>query len=133
MTEPARQTILRNGMIAICMGAIVSLATRRPYAFPQWVVVALWPSFGGHFVELFFLNQLRPRLPDSLLGAAHLALWFVAGIAFGFCMQWTATMLGTPGHFRPVWWQAGLAFIGIELIAHAALRSRGRPNFFQGL
>lgn len=36
---------------------------------------------------------------------------------------------------RPLWvawWMAGLAFIGIELVAQLALQLRGRPSFFNG-
>ncbi len=132
MTEPARATIMRNGTIALCMGAILALATRRPSIFPQMAAVALWPSFGGHFVEIFFLNHLAPRMPDSdlPLRSARLALWFVAGIAIAYCMQWTSVLLGGPGRIRPAWWLAGLLFIGLELIANALLWSSGRPNFF---
>jgi hypothetical protein len=27
---------------------------------------------------------------------------------------------------------AGVAFIGVELVAHAVLQARGRPSFFTG-
>ena len=32
----------------------------------------------------------------------------------------------------PAWWLGGLAFIGIELLAHLLLQLRGRPSFYNG-
>jgi hypothetical protein len=32
----------------------------------------------------------------------------------------------------PAWWLAGVVFIGVELIAHAALQARGQRSFFNG-
>jgi hypothetical protein len=32
----------------------------------------------------------------------------------------------------PAWWFGGIAFIGIELLAHLALQLRGRPSFYNG-
>jgi hypothetical protein len=99
------------------------------------VLLMLWPSFGGHWVDLWFLNWLRPRIPPTRASqvAARLAVWFVGGtvLALGMCLTAMALV-----HFRPArWpslWLGGLAFIGIELIAQIALQLRGRPSFFNG-
>jgi len=32
----------------------------------------------------------------------------------------------------PAWWLVGLAFIGIELLAHLVLQWRGQPSFYNG-
>ena len=46
----------------------------------------------------------------------------------------TATVLNRPQRVPwTMWWIAGLAFIGIELVVHFGLERRGRPNFFNGL
>jgi hypothetical protein len=45
----------------------------------------------------------------------------------------TATRLAHPPVVRWVgWWVAGVAFIGIELVAHLVLQARGRPSFYNG-
>src|SRR2546423_567133 len=79
--------------------------------------LALWPALGGHFVELWFLNWLRPRLPAArpVQVAARLVVWFVGGGALAVGMVLTAAARGT---FRPArwpgwwhaWWLGGLAF-----------------------
>jgi hypothetical protein len=37
-----------------------------------------------------------------------------------------------PAHL-PAWWIGGIAFIGIELLAHLGLQFRGWPSFYNGL
>jgi hypothetical protein len=36
-------------------------------------------------------------------------------------------------HWPAWWWLGGIAFIGIELVAHLVLQLRGRPSFYNGL
>jgi hypothetical protein len=103
--------------------------------WPVATLLVLWPALGGHWVEVGFLNHLRPRLPAArpLQAAARVAVWFVGGAALALGMGLTAIAL--TGHRPPHWpagWLAGggLAFITIELVAHFALQLRGRPSFY---
>ena len=136
--EPLTRTLFRTVGIAVVAGGVVSLWRGRLAGWPAASAVMLWPSFGGHWVELWFLNWLRPRLADQRAAqvAARVATWFVGGVALGAGMWLTAAVL--PG-LRPrhlaVWQLAGLAgvaFIGVELVAQAGLQLRGRPSFFNG-
>jgi hypothetical protein len=133
--EPLRSTLLRTVIIALVIGAVLALRSRNLANWPIAALLALWPSFGGHWVEIFFLNWLRPRLPASRATqiAARLAVWFIGGIIIAFGLALSAIALG---RFRPTWWHAwaiaGLAFIAIELLVHAALQLRRRPNFYNG-
>ncbi|HEY6345378.1 MAG TPA: hypothetical protein VIY49_28110 [Bryobacteraceae bacterium] len=54
--------ILRTGAIAVLTGAAFATFSGRFARWPLATVLALWPSFGGHWVEVWFLNRLRPRL-----------------------------------------------------------------------
>src|SRR5580658_1323764 len=64
--EPLRVTTLRTGMIAIVGGALLArfwgAMGHWPMSWPKAALLILWPSFGGHWVEVWFLNWLRPRL-----------------------------------------------------------------------
>ena len=88
--------------------------------------------------HLWFLNWLRPRLPDrrTVQVVARVAVWFVGGVALAMGMWLTASAL--PGLRPPradARWLAGLAglgFIGVELAAQLGLQLRGRPSFFNG-
>jgi len=94
----------------------------------------LWPSFGGHWVELWFLNWL-PRISAAraVQILARFAVWFGGGIVLAVGMALTARALGGYHPVRwPALWSGGIAFIGVELVAQLALQLRGRPSFYNG-
>lgn len=133
--EPLRATILRTGTIAIAGGAVLALFWGGLRHWPVAILLVLWPSFGGHWVEVWFLNRLRPRLSFArgVQVAARLGVWFVGGVGLAIGMGLTARAFTgfRPAHW-PAWWVAGFAFIGIELVAHLILEWRGCPSFYNG-
>lgn len=135
--EPLHVTLLRSIGIAVAVGALVTLVWGG--GLQRWAIVtalALWPSLGGHWLELWFLNWLRPRLSTArpVQIAARLVVWFIGGIAIALGVWLTATVLTRPRRTPwAMWWIAGFAFIGIELVVHLGLERRGRPSFFNGL
>jgi len=60
--EPLRATLLRNGTIAIVVGAVLARFSGGLARWPMDTLLVLWPALGGHWVEVWFLNWLRPRL-----------------------------------------------------------------------
>jgi hypothetical protein len=133
--EPLRITILRTGTIAIILGAVLARFRGGLAGWPIATLLALWLSFGGHWVEVWFLNWLRPRISSArgVQVAARLGVWFAGGTGLAVGMGLTAMALVRfrPAHW-PAWWLGGLAFTGIELVAHLVLQLRGRPNFYNG-
>jgi hypothetical protein len=133
--EPLRATLVRTGTIALVVGTVLARPWRGLSCWPTATLLVLWPSFGGHWVEVWFLNWLRPRLPSAraVQIGARIAVWFIGGI--GLTLGANLTTMALPG-FRPLPWSAcwlgGLAFISIELVVHLALQLRGRPNFYNG-
>jgi hypothetical protein len=130
---------MRTATIALVVGAVVARWSGGLARWPAAALLALWPALGGHFVELWFLNWLRPRLSYSPLVqvAARVLVWFVAGTGLALCMRLTAMALngfqsGRSPAWRHAWWLGGIAFIGIELIVHLVLQLRGRPSFYNG-
>lgn len=133
--EPLRATLMRTGTIAVVVGAVLAWRLGGLALWPVAILMVLWLSLGGHLVELFFLNYLRPRLPVArpVQIAARVSVWFIAGVALVLGMRLTAIALAGPQAARwPAWWIGGLAFIGIEFIAHLAIQLRGRPSFYNG-
>jgi hypothetical protein len=135
-SEPFRTTLVRTITIALVLGALLARLwggglTRWPLA----TLLMLWPSFGGHWIELWFLNWLRPRLSSTraVQVGARVGVWFVGGIGLALGMALTAVAVAGFQPVRwPAWWLGGLAFIGIELIAQLVLQLRGRPSFYNG-
>ncbi|HEY9227054.1 MAG TPA: hypothetical protein VIP11_10435 [Gemmatimonadaceae bacterium] len=133
--ESLRVTLKRTVGIALVGGAVLALFWGGLARWPITSAMMLWFSFGGHWLELWYLDWLRPRLPGSRLVqiAARIAVWFVGGVALGFGMRFTALVLtGLHPPAWATWWVAGLAFIGVELVAHTVLQLRGHNSFFNG-
>ncbi len=133
--EPLTRTLRRTIVIALVVGAVLAPEFGGMRQWPLTTLLVLWPSFGGHWVDLFFLNWLRPRISvaRSVQITARVAVWFVGGLVIGAGVAATAVALGALSVQRlPAWWIAGLAMIGVELIAHAGLQLRGAPNFYNG-
>ena len=121
---------------AIGAGAAIAAAARGGLArWPAATLLAFWPSFGGHWIEVWFLNWLRPRIPAArrVQVVSRLGVWFAGGTLLAIGMVLTARALGwfRMAHW-PAWWVGGAGFIGIELVAHLALQLRGRPGFYNG-
>ena len=133
--EPLGVTLTRTIGIALIAGGALASRWGGLARWPLASVVMLWPSLGGHYVELAFLDVVRPMLPESRVAhaLARIAVWFVAGVLLVVTMRFTAIALHAP---RPLpmsaWWIGGIAFIGIELVAHLGLQARGRPSFYDG-
>jgi hypothetical protein len=127
--------MLRTGMIAIVVGAVLARLWGGLARWPMATLLVLWPSFGGHWLEIWFLNWLRPRLSiaSGWQVAARLGVWFAGGTGLAIGVALTAMALAgfRPARW-PAWWLGGLAFIGIELVAHLVLQLRGRPSFYNG-
>jgi hypothetical protein len=79
--EPLHVTVLRTGAIAIVGGAVLARFWGGPARWWIATLLVLWPSFGGHWVEVWFLNWLRPRLSIARKAqvAARVGVWFVGG------------------------------------------------------
>jgi hypothetical protein len=134
--EPLRVTLTRTISIAIVAGAVVASRSGGVRRWPLLSLLMLWPALGGHWIDLAFLNWLRPRLPVSrrIQVVARIAVWFVGGMALALGARLTATLLLEHQSLAWLTWaMAGTAFVGIELVAHGALHLRGRPSFYNGL
>jgi hypothetical protein len=132
--EPLRVTLVRTGTIALVAGAGLAFSRGGPARWPITTLLVFWITFGGHWVEVWFLNWLRPRLSVARAAqvVARLAVWFIGGIGLALGMRLTAMAIAGVRPRWPAWWLGGLAFIGIELVVHIVLQLRGRPSFYNG-
>jgi hypothetical protein len=134
--EPLHITLARTVAIALVLGGLLVRWLGGGLArWPLASLMMLWLSFGGHWVELWFLNWLRPRL-FSARGAqvgARVVVWFIGGCGLAVGMDLTARALTGSWPARwPAWWVGGLVFIGVELVVHLVLQLRGKPSFYNG-
>jgi len=133
--EPLRQTLVRNFAIAATVGAVLASQRHNARLWLPLSVLALWFSLGGHYVEVLFLNRIRPRLPRARVAQvlARLSVWFAGGALLFELMAVTARALPVHPPAWRSWWFGGLMLIGVELLVHAVLVLRKLPNFYNGL
>src|SRR6058998_337933 len=115
--EPLRVTLVRTVGIAVVVGAIVASWAGGVRSWPALTLLALWPSVGGHWIELAFLNHLRPRLPTTshVQRSARILVWFIGGIVLVVGVRLTSMLLPVHRVAWLTWAIAGVAFIAIEL------------------
>ncbi len=133
-SEPIQHTLARNLAIAAFVGAAVALRRHDLGLLLPFSALALWFSLGGHYVELAFLNGIRPRLPVAGITqrVVRLAVWFAGGTGLYLFMALTARLLSIALPPLGSWWIGGLLLLSVELIVHAALGVRGTANFYNG-
>ena len=132
--EPLHVTLLRTGLLGLVVGVAAARLQGRPRLWPEWTAFALWFTFGGHWVELLFLNWVRPRLASARGAqiAGRLGVWLVGGTVLLAGARLTVPLLSSYAIRLPSWWLGGPIFLCLELLAHALPALRGRASFFNG-
>src|SRR4051794_5417076 len=85
-----------RGWIALVVASIATFVRlhRVPASSAEWhgwfalLVSAAWITFGGYWVELAYLNGIRPRVArfsDSTLVLVRLAVWLIGGAVLFVC------------------------------------------------
>ena len=103
----------------------------------EWLVRSIsvfWISFGGHWVEICYLNFLRMKLPHSptIEVVARVFTWYLGGSLLYFGIDATARLFQIDVLRQLTWWLAGFLFIGIELVVHSIWHQFKRGSFYDG-
>jgi hypothetical protein len=132
--EPFRRTLARNLTIAAVVGAVFAIQRRDLELLLPVTILAMWFSLGGHYVELAFLNGVRPRIPQRRItqALARLLVWSCGGAVLYACVAATARALPVAAPPLKLWWFGSVLFIGVELAVHAVLAIRGLGSFYDG-
>src|SRR6185436_17608302 len=119
-SEPWSATARRTGLLALGIGVVIAILRRRALSLLTGTIGALVFTFGGHVAEVFFLNQVRPRISAhrTVQFTTRLAYWYVTG-GILFTIGLTARVIPSDERHY-VWWPfAGLVFMAVELAIHA--------------
>lgn len=152
-TEPLLATLLRTVPIALLVGTIVTLRVKgMPHGADGWwewlarVGAVMWISFGGHYVELFYLHRVLPRL-IARRGSDGLSGWLVRLVArcvvwaIGGAVLWTGGVstyrlmvgagLPSAGNLPAIALQGAAGLIVVELLGvHVILTIIGYPSLW---
>lgn len=134
VTESFPRVLARNVAIALAVGAVFSLRSGDAGLLLRVAALALWFSLGGHYVEIAFLNHVRPLLGSArwVHVTARLLAWFAGGVALSALMLASARFLFEHPPAGFAWWVGGVAFVVVELLVHAMLALHRAPNFYDG-
>lgn len=134
-------TLARTSTLALLLGTgWMTAETAGDWLFWSWrewyvrLISVFWISFGGHWVEICYLNYLRMRLPHSpaIEVVARLCTWYIGGSVLYFGILFTGRLLQTDVLHKLPWWQAGFLFVGIELVVHSIWHQFRRGSFYDG-
>jgi len=141
-TEPLIQTVIRT----ILTTTIIAFILYWLHIFPSggkskltqfemiWSIV-FFIVFGGHWLELVFINHIKFALPKniSLLYFVRISYWFLCSIPLFLMMSLINNLFshktGNLGH----WWIFGFFYIGIQLLMHAIMHIRYKKSFYNGV
>jgi hypothetical protein len=130
--EPFLTTLTRN-TVAAGLLAVVFLLTVPRHASLLWDYVDVFTlafcfTFLGHYVDAPLLAI--PGIQVGLGRIVRLLGWFAGGLWCYVVARWLWSHYGRDPHDLPGLLWGGAFFVGLELVAHAAMKARGRPSFY---
>ena len=91
--------------------------------------------FGGHWLELFFVNKIKFVLPKDIfvLYSVRIFYWFLCSIPLFALATLVNNFLSQGTRHLGEWWQFGLLYIGIQLAMYAIMQIRFKKSFYNGV
>jgi hypothetical protein len=141
-TERFLQTITRTIFTTTIIAFILTFAHVFPVVGMSklFLFAAIWLMifcivFGGHWLELMFINYIKLLLPQNriLLYFARIIYWFLSAIPLFMLATWVGSLLINQGLRLGNWWAFGFFYIGIELLMHAIMHLRGKKSFYNAV
>jgi hypothetical protein len=130
--EPFLTTLTRN-TVAAGLLAVVVLFTLPHHAGVLWDYVDAFTlvfcfTFLGHYVDALLL-----AIPGIQVGLGRIVRplgWFAGGLWCYVVARWLWSHYGRDPRDLPGLLWGGVFFVGLELVAQAAMKARGRPSFY---
>lgn len=130
--EPFLTTLSRNtiaaGLLAVAFLIVLPRHAAFLWDYVDVFTVAFCFTFLGHYVDALLLRV--PEIEDGVGRIVRLLGWFAGGLWCYVLARWLWTRYGRDVHELPglVW--GGVFFVGLELVAHAMLKARGKPGLY---
>ena len=130
--EPFLTTLARNTVAAAVLAIALLFALPRHgsllWDYIDAFTLAFCFTFLGHYIDTLLL-----RIPEIERGVGRVIRvlgWFAGGLWCYLVGRWLWMRYGRDPQDLPglVW--GGVFFIGLELVAHAVMKARGRPSFY---
>ena len=91
--------------------------------------------FGGHWLELLFINYIKFSLPKNIfvLYFVRICYWFLSSIPLFALASLTNNLLSNKTRHLGNWWTFGFLYIGIQLVMYAIMQIRLKKSFYNGV
>jgi hypothetical protein len=141
-TESFPKTLIRTLITAALIAVILLFAhvfplhgMSKPAVFSIIWLMIFCIVFGGHWLELLFINDIKFMLPQNLLlfYLTRLIYWFLCAIPLFILADWIGNSLSHQGLRLGNWLTFGFFYIGIELFMHAIMHLRWKKSFYNGI
>jgi len=140
-TEPFIQTVIRTIITTTIIAAILYWVNIIPAGgkskltlFEMVWSIVFCIVFGGHWLELVFINYIKFTLPKNilLLYGIRIGYWFLCAIPLFFLVNLITGLFSHKTGYLGQWWVFGLFYIGIQLLMHAIMQIRFKKSFYNG-
>lgn len=140
--EPFLQTVKRTIITTTIIAAIITFAGVFPAGGKSKLVLfgISWAMvfcivFGGHWLELLFINYIKFVLPKNIivLYLVRMAYWFLSSIPLFIVAGQVANLFSGETVHIGRWWAFGLIYIGIELFMYAMMQIKTKKSFYNGV
>ena len=141
-TESFIQTIKRTIITTTIIAIILYFVDVFPHSGESRSVVfgITWAAlfcivFGGHWLELLFINYIKFELPQNIfvLYVSRVIYWFLSSIPLFIIANFIIGIFLHKNRNPNSWWAFGLLYIGIELFMQLITHLRFKKSFYNGV
>jgi hypothetical protein len=142
ITESFIRTIIRTVVTTTIIAAILyglhifrHIEQSKLTQFEMIWLIVFCIVFGGHWLELLFINRIKFVLPKNipLLYFIRIAYWFLCAIPLFLIANEIVSLFTHKTHLLGHWWIFGLFYICIQLFMHAIMQIRTKKSFYNGV
>jgi hypothetical protein len=132
------RTILTTTIIAVilyCLHVFPSGDKSKLTLFEMIWLIVFCIVFGGHWLELVFINYIKFALPKNILVLyfVRIVYWFLCSIPLFLIADLINNLFShRTGHLGH-WWAFGFFYIGIELLMHGLMHISFKKSFYNGI
>lgn len=136
--QTVKRTIITTTIIAVilfCFRIFPSGGKTNIAAFATIWTAVFCIVFGGHWLELLFINHIKFVLPKNMLFLyfVRICYWFLSAVLLFAVATLANNLLSQRAGYLGGWWIFGLIYIGIQLVMYAIMHIRFKKSFYNGV
>ena len=136
------QTLFRTALTATIISLILYFIHVIPFNGKSKLLEygVIWAAlfsivFGGHWLELFFINIIKFRLPGNIFvfHTVRICYWFISSIPLFLIATKIREFLVSNSRQLGNCWSFGFLYIVVQLLMYAIMHIRLGKSFYNGI